>query len=259
MNTTPFNEEKEKMNLTVLTCNYNTPDITLNMLKSLVYVNGNAPLPNVMVMNTSNSWSPNELDDNLIPYYNFRNGIHGEAVNLALNKINTRYVLLVDSDIIFLQDWRKPFNRFVDGNFTIMGKVVGNVAGKELYERVEPWYCFIDLHKLKSNKIKFFDGDRTKASKLTNKVYDVGSTMFEDVVNLGGLVANVDLENKYFKHYGGMSWRTQKYNPLDGDTDIDFGGTHPHKQLYDIGLYIKDQYIKETEFLQDIDIMGLFE
>lgn len=246
------------MSLTVLTCNYNTPDVTVNMLKSLKYVAGEGPLPKVMVMNTSKSWQRNELDENEVPYYNFRHGIHGEAVNLALKKIETRYVLLVDSDIIFLQDWRKPFQRFVDGNFTLMGKVVGNVAGKQLYERVEPWYCFIDLHRLKANKIKFFDGDRTKASKLTDKVYDVGSTMFEDVTIQGGLVANVDLEGKYFKHYGGMSWRTQKFNPNDGDTDIDFGGTHPHRILYDIGMRVRATYEEETQYLKDVNIKGVF-
>lgn len=246
------------MDLTILTCNYNTPDLTVNMLKSLKYVSDGKPLPKVVVINTSKSHQECELDTNKIPYYNFRHGIHGEAVNLGLTKIKTRYVLLVDSDIIFLKDWREPFKRFVEGNFTLMGKVVGNVGEKQLYERVEPWYCFIDLHKLKSNKIKFFDRERTKASKSTNKVYDVGSTMFEDVVACGGTIANVNLEGKYFKHYGGMSWRTQKFNPDDRDTDIDFGGTHPHRILYDIGMRVKLEYLSETKYLENVDITGEF-
>ena len=246
------------MDLTLLTCNYNTPDLAVNMLKSLKVVSNGQPLPNVVVMNTSKSHQRNELDDNEIPYYNFRHGIHGEAVNLGFKKIETRYVLLVDTDIIFLQDWRKPFQRFIDGDFTLMGKVVGNVGGKQLYERVEPWYCFIDLHRLKGGKIKFFDGERTKVSKLTDMVYDVGSTMFEDVINRGGLIANVDLEGKYFKHYGGMSWRTQKFNPNDKDTDIDFGGTHPHKILFDIGIKVRQEYDEDVKHLQDIDIRGLY-
>jgi hypothetical protein len=242
------------MDLTVITCNYNTPDLTINMLKSLKLVS--SELPKVLVMNTSKSHQRNALDDNDIPYYNFRHGIHGEAVNLGLKKITTRYALLVDTDVIFLQDWQKPFQKLKDGNFTMLGKVVGDCGGKSLYERVEPWYCFMDLTHIKSIKARFFDVDRTKASKTTNKVYDVGSTLFEDVTKAGGLIGNVDLEGKYFKHYGGMSWRTQKYNPNVGDTDIDFGGTHPHKVLYDIGLRVRQEYDRETAYLEDVNIKG---
>lgn len=243
--------------LTVLTANYNTPDLTVNMLKSLKEVS--SELPKVVVMNTSKSHQPNELDENEVPYYNFRHGIHGEAVNLGLRKVNTRYVLLVDTDIIFLKDWKPAFERFKAGNFTLMGKVVGNVAGKDLYERVEPWYCFIDVHHLKHMRTKFFDTDRTKLSKeIGKKIYDVGSTMFEDVTKAGGTVADVDLEGKYFRHYGGMSWRTQKYNPSVGDTDIDFGGTHPHKILYEIGTRVRQEYDRDVVRLADVNIKGAF-
>lgn len=244
------------MDLTLLTCNYNTPDLTVNLLKSLKEVS--SELPKVVVMNTSKSHYENALDENNIPYYNFRHGIHGEAVNLGLRKIKTRYALLVDTDVIFLKDWKVPFERFKAGNFTLMGKVVGNVGEKQLYERVEPWYCFIDIAHIKQMRSQFFDRERTKASKETSKVYDVGSTMFEDVTKTGGLVANVDLEGKYFKHYGGMSWRTQKFNPDQVDTDIDFGGTHPHRILHDIGLKVRQEYDQETRYLKDVNIKDVF-
>lgn len=244
------------MDITVIACNYNTPDLTINMLKSLKEVS--SELPKVLIMNTSKSHQANELDENEIPYYNFRHGIHGEAVNLGLKKIATRYALLVDSDVIFLKDWKKPFEKLRDGNFTMLGKVVGNVGEKRLYERVEPWYCFMDLAHIKAMKTRFFDSDRTKASKSTDKVYDIGSTLFEDVTKAGGLIGNVDLEGKYFKHYGGMSWRTQKFNPTQGDTDIDFGGTHPHQVLYDIGMRVRQEYDRETAYLKDVNIKGVY-
>jgi hypothetical protein len=140
-----------------------------------------------------------------------------------------------------------------------MGKVVGNVAGKNLYERVEPWYCFMNYEILKNKKIEFFDRERVKKSKEDNiKVYDIGSTMFEDVEKSNLLIGDVDLENKYFKHYGGMSWHCQKYNSSEDDTDIDFGGTHPHEILWNIGQQRKNQYDIETEYLKDIDIKSCF-
>ena len=140
-----------------------------------------------------------------------------------------------------------------------MGKVVGDIGDKKLHDRVQPWYCFLDCDKLKSNNIQFFDAYRVKKSKQSNvKVYDVGSTMFEDIQKNNLLIGDVSLEHKYFKHYVGMSWYCQKYNPLYGDTDIDFGGTHDHKFFWNVGQKIRQQYDIETEYLKDIDITSAF-
>jgi glycosyltransferase involved in cell wall biosynthesis len=242
------------MDLTILVCNYNTPHLVSNLLKSIK--KQCADLPNVVVMDTSEVWdeSLNELE---IPNFKARGFSHGEAVNLGFSKVKTRYVLLVDSDVIFLDDFKKPFERFKELSMTLMGKIVGDCGGKKLHPRIEPWYCFIDLFKLKQNKIQFFDKERSKKEG-KEIVYDIGSTMYEDVVKANLLIGNVDLENRYFKHYGGMSWREQKYNPNDVDTDIDFGGTHPHKVLYDIAQQVKAVYLEETKILDEIDIKGVF-
>ena len=249
---------RSSMDLTLITCNYNTPTQIVKLLQSVKETS--SQLPKVIVMNTStNQDSDKILLDNDIPYYNFRGGSHGESVNLAFKKVKTKYVLLVDSDVIFLKDFLPVFEKFKSSNLTLMGKVVGNVAGKNLYERVEPWYCFMNFEKLKNNKIDFFDRERVKESKKDNiKVYDIGSTMFEDVQNSDLLIGDVDLENRYFKHYGGMSWHCQKYNSSKDDTDIDFGGTHPHEILWNIGQQRKNQYDIETEYLKNIDIKSVF-
>lgn len=245
------------MNLTILTSNFNTNHQTPNLLKSLVTVVKD--LPKAIVINTSTVPEcelPLQFEG--IPYYNFRGGIHGEAVNLGLRKVKTRYVLLVDSDVIFLKDFFPAFERFKETGCALMGKVTGDCGGKLLYPRVEPWYCFMDLHQLKAHKIEFFDRERSKKSKSEERVYDIGSTLFEDIEKFGLTIADVDLEGKYFKHYGGMSWHTQKFNPNDVDTDIDFGGTHPHKGLADYGTQIKRVYDQETEYLKDVNIRGAF-
>jgi hypothetical protein len=70
--------------------------------------------------------------------------------------------------------------------------------------------------------------------------------MFEDVIKADLTVANAKMENKYFKHYEGMSWRVQKYNPNNGDTDIDIGGTHDSVQLYKLGLQVRERYNKDV-------------
>ena len=246
------------MDLTLLTCNYNTPNLIIKLLQSVKKTS--SCLPNVIVINTSTEDESNKiLSDYKIPYYNLKGASHGEAINLAFEKVKTKYVLLVDSDVIFLKDFYPVFEKFKSSNLALMGKVVGNIANKNLYERVEPWYCFIDYEKLKNNKIIFFDKERVKKSKEEKiKIYDVGSTMFEDIQNADLLIGDVDLENKYFKHYGGMSWHCQKYNSLQEDTDIDFGGTHPHEILWTIGQHRKNEYEIETEYLKNIDIKSVF-
>lgn len=244
--------------LTLLTCNYNTPDLILNLLRSLKIVTKD--IPNVLVMNTGAESSFLSLKEYEIPYYNLPNTTHGQAVNNAFDLIETDYVLLVDSDVIFLKDFQKPFEVFKDNNLSIMGNVSGNRGGKQLYPRVDPWFCFINLKQIRSHNIYFYDEVRSSNSKIKgNIVYDIGSTMFEDILKYPNMkIGNVQMEGKYFKHYEGMSWRIQKYNPNDKDTDIDFGGTHPNKQLYDIGLAVREEYLKETSHLKEINIKGAF-
>jgi hypothetical protein len=182
---------------------------------------------------------------------------HGDAVNEAFKLVKTRYMLLVDSDVLFLNDFYRPFEKFKEGKFTLMGEVVGDRGGKSLYPRVNPWFCFLDLDTLKEYGIKFYDHYRTKVLK-SDKIYDIGSTMFEDVINANLSIADVKMEGKYFKHYEGMSWRVQKYNPDNGDTDIDVGGTHANKALYEYGVRVKQQYEEDVKHLNNVDVRGAF-
>jgi hypothetical protein len=248
------------MNLTILVANYNTPQETEHLLRSVKYVC--EELPNVVVINSSDTCKINEvlLEVNKVPYYNARGFSHGEAVNLGLSKVKTRYVLLVDSDVLFLKDFKPAFQKFVSSGAALMGKVVGDCAGKSLHPRVEPWFCFMDLDQIKKHKIKFFDRDRHMKRHLESveTLYDVGSTMFEDILKHDLIIADVKMEGKYFKHYGGMSWHIGKFDPNIGDTDIDIGGTHPNKALFDHGVEIRKQYVSDISYLKDVNIKGVY-
>lgn len=245
------------MDLTLLTCNYDTPTETLCMLKSLIYTSSN--VPNICIVNTSKDDESEKIfEKENIPFINYRSNTHGRGVNKGFENINTKYVLLVDTDILFLKDFMVPFEKFKNSGLTVMGKVVGDCGGKKLHPRVEPWYCFLDLEVLKSKNITFFDEKRSDKANNSDIIYDVGSSMLEDILNNDLLVGDVNLEGKYFKHYGGMSWRCQKYNPNDVDTDIDFGGTHPHKQLWEIGTMIKQKYTEDVKYLQGITLEKIF-
>lgn len=228
--------------LTIVTCNCDTCDLIINLKRSIE--KHCSVLPKIMVIDTGKS--------SMMGIQNIKmlNTSHGDAVNAAFDLVKTKYMLLVDSDVLFLEDIKKPYEKFKEGGFALMGEVVGDRGGKSLYPRVNPWFCFIDLEQLKIHDIKFYDKERTERSKrkLINpsRIYDIGSTMFEDVIKAELTVANARMENKYFKHYEGMSWRVQKYNPDNGDTDIDIGGTHDNIHLYQLGLRVREQYNKDV-------------
>lgn len=234
--------------LTLITCSYNTPDITLTMLKSWMYVH-NCTQRLVLIDNSTDNITRDLLYDNKIPYTTHPGLSHGEGVNKALKLCKTKYALLVDTDVIFLRNHTDIFEQFKSMNLAVMGKVEGDRGGKKIYNRVNPWHCFIDVEKIKEHNITFFDEERMKSSFKTEKIYDIGSTFLEDIKKANLQIGNVDLEHNYFLHLEGMSWYKNKFNPNDKDTGIDFGGTHnnpgfvqAYEQKYDYFKQFKKQY-----------------
>jgi glycosyltransferase involved in cell wall biosynthesis len=232
-------------NLTILVCNHNTPDLIKNLIRSIR--NTQTHQPHILVVDTGDQ--PTTQPDCGVTSAYLPKSSHGEGVNYSMNIVTTRYVLLVDSDVIFLKDVEEPYKIFREGGYTLMGEVVGDRGGKHIHPRVNPWFCFMDIQNLKENNISFYDYHRSKLENNTDKIYDVGCGMFEDVIQSGLTIANARMENKYFKHYEGMSWRVQKYDPNNGDTDIDISGTHDNRQLYDYGLMVRKQYEKDIKRL----------
>ena len=130
-----------------------------------------------------------------------------------------------------------------------MGKVEGNRGGKSIHNRVNPWHCFIDVEKIKSCNISFFDEKRMRDSFKAYKIYDTGSTFLEDIKRHNFKIGDIDLSLNYYTHLEGMSWYKNKFNSTKEDTGIDFGGTHnnpayvaAYNQKYKYFLNIKKRY-----------------
>ena len=138
--------------LTLITCSYNTPDITLTMLKSWMHVH-NRTQRLIVCDNSTNSDTKNLLYDHKVPYITYPGMSHGDGVNEALKLCKTRYALLVDTDVVFLKDHSSIFQQFKEMDLAIMGKVEGDRGGKSIYKRVNPWHCFIDVDKIKQHNI----------------------------------------------------------------------------------------------------------
>jgi len=180
----------------------------------------------VLCDNSTNDDTKTLLDKYQVPYVSNPGFSHGQGINESIRLCKTKYALLVDTDIVFLKNHTDMFNQFKKMDLTVMGKVEGDRGGKSIYNRVNPWHCFINIDHIKNHNIEYFNGQKMKDSFNTNKIYDIGSTFLEDIKKIGLKIGNVDLEQNYFIHLEGMSWYKNKYDPSKEDTGIDFGGTH---------------------------------
>lgn len=208
------------LDITLATCNYNTPDILTTMLKSWKEVNGDVTNKCLVIDNSTNDSSYKFLEKNKIWHVKNPGGTHPQGVQIALDMVKTRYMLLVDTDVILKKNLLELFTTYTSMNYTMVGEVCGDRGGFQLYRRVNPWFCLIDVDFINYYSIRFTDMNRIRESRSEGfflnkplavnsgmKQHDVGATFLEDVMRWSGTVYNVRLEDEYFKHYEGMSWR----------------------------------------------------
>ena len=232
-------------NLTLITCSYNTPEVTVTMLKS--FFKHHEPTKVLVCDNSTDDSTSVLLTENNVKHFINRGGVHIKSVDLLFDRIDTKYALLVDTDVIFLKDNNTLFEKFKEANICLLGEICGDRGGKKIHNRVHPWYCFVDVEAIKHNKIKFYNPDKHFGK--SDKIYDVGCTFFSDIrdkkLQIGDLNANV--ASNYYKHYEGMSWRTKRFGSVDGDIDFDSSATHTNRGLYEYGLMVERSYQLEVE------------
>lgn len=233
--------------ITLISCSYNTPVVTTTMLQSWMSLHPEVP---ILISEHSTDNSTREyLNKVRVPFISKKGELHGPGVNNLLDIVETRYALLVDTDVVFLKDHTSTFEGFKQIDAAIMGEIVGDRGGKLLYKRVNPWHCFIDIQKLKLHNIKFYDPIRQKLRG--ERRYDIGSSMFEDIRNAKLSIANFLGNNYLYKHYEGMSWHTTRYGSADGDIDTDPSATHSNYGLYSHGKYVNELYLTETQYIRN--------
>jgi hypothetical protein len=238
-------------NITLASCSYNTPDVTITMLKSFFKHHNQT---NVLICeNSSNDDTVNLLTEHNVNFIRNKGGLHSPSVDLLIESCKTDYMLLVDTDIIFLKNHQDKFNIVKQMDLTLMGEVCGDRGGKALYNRVHPWHCFINVKHVRDNNINFYDYDR-QIKRDGGKIYDVGASFFEDVRKSKLKVGNVVLQDSYYKHYEGMSWRTLKYGEIEGNIDVDSAATHNNIELYKYGKLIERMYQLEILTYKDVKI-----
>lgn len=238
-------------NITLASCSYNTPEVTLTMLKSFFKFHNET---NVLICeNSTDDETEKLLINHKVPFIKNKNGLHSPSVDILIQECKTDYMLLVDTDIIFLKKHDDVFDLVKKMDITLLGEVCGDRGGKKLYNRVHPWHCFINVNHIKNNDIKFYDYNR-QIKRDGEKIYDVGASFFEDIKLKNLKIGNVNLQDKYFKHYEGMSWRTLKFGKTEGNIDVDNNATHNNEQLYKYGKFIERMYQEEIEKYKEVSI-----
>lgn len=238
-------------NITLATCSYNTPEVTLTMLRSFFNHHDST---NVLVCeNSSNEDTIKLLEENKVSYIRNKGGLHAPSVDLLIENCKTDYMLLVDTDVIFLKNHEDIFKQFKSADLTLLGEICGDRGGKRLHKRVHPWHCFINVKNVKENKIKFYDYER-QIKRDGSPIYDVGASFFEDIKKANLKIAHVKLEDIYYTHYEGMSWRTLKYGSKEGNIDVDPEATHNNEGLYNYGKMVEKLYMEEIPKYKNVTI-----
>ena len=101
---------------------------------------------------------------------------HALTIDWAIwNRVNTDYLLLLDSDIIFKQSFKEYYVQFVQGHYALMG------FRRDTYRMptIAPWCCFINIKLMKQYNLRYFDINRILFVN-GNTDYDTGASLLED-------------------------------------------------------------------------------
>lgn len=188
--------------LTLLTVSFNNNIITGLMIKSFFKQLHNET--NVVIVDNG-TYKPVdermksvfEVVDNfqhkLLPNYNQCSKNHCSAVDYVLkNLIKTKWVLLVDNDVFFKPAIKDLLLNF-DESFDCMGEVGWDDAPPT---RLFPYFCLINVEKMKNEKINYFDETRIIEDPPIGKqigprgpnthcwYHDTGSSFYEDIKDI---------------------------------------------------------------------------
>lgn len=206
--------------LSILTVNFNTPEFIFTLNKSLrkrfpeftnkliVVDNGNVKLPEGNLTEMIVHYFDNELykvlDELPLSKFpaagNYNSAHHALTIDWAIkNLVKTKYLLLLDSDILFKENPLKYYEMIKNANAALLG------FKRTTYKVpcIAPWCCFIDVEKMKKHNFSFFDFNRILYVN-DNLTHDTGASLYEDFINAGEKIIEIP-DNLYYLHFKGGS------------------------------------------------------
>lgn len=204
-------------NLTILTTTFNENILTGMMLKSFAKQLGK--LPTVVIIDNGNripidprlKQAFNIIDNfnhKILPDENQPSRNHCIALDYTLNKhIHTKWVLLVDNDILFKPSVKNFINTF-DESADCVGEIGWDVIKPE---RLFPYFCLINMEKYKQDNIHYFDPNKCmklfdeNGNELHNVsnghsgLYDTGYSFLESIKKKKWAIREIQI-NDYIVH-----------------------------------------------------------
>jgi hypothetical protein len=241
-------------NITFLTCSYNQKQILEFALKSIVFHHPNNKIKLLVIENSDTNEICDWLAENNISFWKNDTGktTHSPSVALGLGLIETKYCVLFDTDIIVQKPLEKLFDLFEKNNLTLAGELQGSRGGYNLFDRISPHFCLINMHNIDLNDIVFHDQKRidyTGSQGFFNhiplqnndgkKYYDCGGTFLEDVRKNGLKVANLSGLKDYIYTCESLSWSEQ--SKVDGYIEL---GKQRRKEFMEKAIKYKDVDLK---------------
>jgi hypothetical protein len=232
-------------NWTIGACSFNTPDVTIGMVKSIQRFHKDMPF---VIMENSTDDKTEELLQQIpqVQFYKAPGTNSPGSVDTLIGKCLTRYLLIVHTDIILLQPIHELLQAFEQSQAIIGGHVTGDRGGYLLHPLIDPWFFLLDLKILKQYNLVFYDPSRLsdphKSNIQKDRLWDVGSSLYADVIENSLGVFPIPIDN-YVKHYEGMSWQLASYDPdSPQDTPGFVNMRHKNSFLRDRGDFVKLQW-----------------
>lgn len=234
----------------VLMCHYRNPEMTEISVKTLLETN--PWVKKVLIVDTSEAQDAPKPDKR-VQIISFKGSNHSQGVQKGLDwaksklyagckKGKDKWVLLLDSDVIFDHDVSGIIHESQKEGFVLTGHeqyLPGRTSGMVVLPRIHPAFCLMNLSWLVEKNIPFMDWNRIKPDNmgpLSNRpqdwkpveafkrgqksIYDVGSTMYEDVKHNGGKIWNLGTiweldhdrgtKSNTIYHVGSISWGNEK-------------------------------------------------
>lgn len=234
--------------LTLTTVNWNQKSAIELMLKSYVkhHYNG-SPLHILLVDSGSNDGSKEWLRENEIPFLDLPENIgHEIALNVIYPDIKTKYALLCDSDIEFL-DNVYCYLDYMQGKCVSVGELVENAIlnGKKLKPRIGPWFWLFDYQLMRQTGVHTWRDTK-------DWTYDTGSWFWEQMHSRG--YTNHNLIRKPFIRGSGIGYQYEKFNHF-GSVSWDLRLLPEHATEINLRRNCIDTKLNSY---QDIDLRGKF-
>lgn len=235
--------------ITLVSVNWNNKTVMELMLKSFVkhHYKGE-PLKLMLVDNGSNDGSKEWLKENNIRHIIITTNIgHEQAINAVYNYVVTKYALICDTDVEFLENVYDKYLPFLNDKCKVAGELItGDQLNAPVKQRIGAWFFMFDIEAMKEKGVNTFRAecgwDYDVGSWMTEKIFENGFTHHQIDRKKGNIDTDVlGMDYGSHIHFGKLSWNVA--NHMDREWEINMRMDYIRERLKDY---------------DDIDLKGKF-